>query len=651
MDISGERTGSIFKEKRLFYPPEPFAKEALATTEIYERAKDPETFWEGMASELSWYRKWDRVLDWKEPHAMWFVNGRINVAYNCLDRHIEGDSRHKDAIIWEGENGDARALTYFDLYHAVNRFANALKRLKVKKGDRVAIYMPMIPEVAVAMLACARIGAPHSVVFAGFSAEALRERINDAEARVLVTVDGSYRRGKIVPVKKAVDEALEGAPSIEHVVVVDRIGEAGAAPMKEGRDIWYRDAIEGVENYCEPEVMDANDVLFLLYSSGSTGKPKGIVHTTGGYLTGVYTTFKFVFDYRPEDVFWCTADIGWITGHSYVVYGPLANGATQVIYEGAPDYPERDRWWRLIEKYNVSIFYTAPTAIRMFMKWGAQWIEKHDLSSLRLIGSVGEPINPEAWVWFYENIGHRRCPVVDTWWQTETGQIILTPLPGVTACKPGSVVHPFPGIEVEVVDEHGDPVKPGGSGYLVITRPWPAMLSTLYRDEDRYVKTYWSKFPGKYFTGDSAMLDDDGYIWILGRVDDVIKVAGHRISTMEVESALVDHRAVAEAAVIGAPHEIKGEVINAFVILKEGYDETPERRDELVAHVRKKIGPVATPAAILFVSDLPKTRSGKIMRRVLRDVATGRTIGDTSTLAEAAIIAELREKLEERKSA
>ncbi|MHB8842395.1 MAG: acetate--CoA ligase [Candidatus Aquicultor sp.] len=650
MSDSDETLESLLQEKRLFPPPEDFKRAAVVTSDIYEEGKDPQAFWARMASELHWFEPWNNVLEWNLPFAKWFVGGKINASYNCLDRHIDGAARDKTAIIWEGEPGEERTLTYLDLYNKVNAFANALKKLGVKKGDRVTIYMPMIPETAIAMLACTRIGAPHSVVFGGFSSEALRGRINDAGAKVLITADGGYRRGKAIPLKQAADEILKDTPTIESVVVVRRVGDKLTTAMREGRDYWYHDVLNGAEEYCEPVRMDAEDMLFLLYSSGTTGKPKGVVHTTGGYLTGVYTTFKYIFDYKPDDVYWCTADVGWITGHSYSIYGPLLNGATLVMYEGAPDYPDRGRWWSIIEKHKVSILYTAPTAIRSFIKWGTAWLKQYDLSSLRLLGTVGEPINPEAWVWYYKYIGNERCPIVDTWWQTETGQIIITPLPGVTVCKPGSVTHPFPGIGAEVVDEHGNPVKPGGSGYLVLTKPWPAMLRTLYNAEQRYIETYWSRFPGKYFTGDGAKLDEDGYFWILGRVDDIIKVAGHRISTAEVESALVDHQSVAEAAVIGIPHEVKGEAIAAFVILKEGHEGTPQVQQALKAHVRKKIGPIAVPEMVIFVSELPKTRSGKIMRRLLRDVATGRTLGDVSTLAEPGVMAELKQKYESQEA-
>ncbi len=650
MSDSDETLESLLHEKRLFPPPEDFKTAAVATPDIYEEGNDPEAFWARMASELHWFGPWDNVLEWKLPFAKWFVGGKINASYNCLDRYIDGPARDKTALIWEGEPGEQRTITYLDLYHEVNVFANALKKLGVKKGDRVTIYMPMIPETAVAMLACTRIGAPHSVVFGGFSSEALRGRINDAGAKVLITADGGYRRGKAIPLKQAADEILKDTPTIESVVVVRRVGDVLTTAMREGRDFWYHDVVNDAEEYCEPERMDAEDMLFLLYSSGTTGKPKGVVHTTGGYLTGVYTTFKYIFDYKPGDVYWCTADVGWITGHSYSIYGPLLNGATLVMYEGAPDYPDRGRWWSIIEKHKVSILYTAPTAIRSFMKWGTAWLKKYDLSSLRLLGTVGEPINPEAWVWYYKYVGNERCPIVDTWWQTETGQIMITPLPGITVCKPGSVTHPFPGIGAEVVDGQGNPVKPGGSGYLVLTKPWPAMLRTLYKDEQRYMETYWGRFPGKYFTGDGAKLDEDGYFWILGRVDDIIKVAGHRISTAEVESALVDHQSVAEAAVIGIPHEIKGEAIAAFVILKEGYEGTPQMQQALKTHVRKKIGPIAVPEMVVFVGELPKTRSGKIMRRLLRDVATGRTLGDVSTLAEPGVMAELKQKYESQEA-
>jgi acetyl-CoA synthetase len=639
----------LLREDRTFEPPEAFRAAAHVRDEsLYEEAeRNPEAFWARFAKELYWFKPWDRVLDWQPPHARWFVGGRINASVNCLDRHLSGARRNKAALIWEGEPGDTRTLTYFDLHRQVCQFANVLKSLGVRKGDRVAIYMPLVPELAIAMLACARIGAVHSVVFGGFSAESLRDRINDAQARVLVTADGGYRRGQIVPLKQIADEAISGTPSIANVVVVQRAVPTTAS-MKEGRDHWYHALMETAPYRCEPEQMDAEDMLYILYTSGTTGKPKGIVHTTGGYLVGTYTTTKLVFDLKDQDVYWCTADIGWVTGHSYVVYGPLANGATVLMYEGAPDWPQKDRFWSLIERYGVTIFYTAPTAIRAFMKWGIDWPKKHDLSSLRLIGSVGEPINPEAWVWYYRFIGGERCPVVDTWWQTETGAIMITPLPGVTTLRPGSATRPFPGIAAEIRTEKGEKVEVGG-GLLALTRPWPSMLRGIYGDPDRYVRQYWNKWgPAVYVTGDGAKRDADGNFWLLGRVDDVINVAGHRIGTMEVESALVDHPAVAEAAVVGRAHEIKGQAIAAFVTLKEGSLSSRERADELKEHVVKKIGAIARPDDILFTVDLPKTRSGKIMRRLLRDIAEGKALGDTTTLADPNVVAKLKENYEDR---
>ncbi len=646
----------LLREDRIFPAPPEFRAKALANDPaIYQEAeRDPEAFWAKFASELEWITPWTQVLDWQPPHARWFVGGRLNISANCLDRHLRGPRRNKAAFIWEGEPGDRRTLTYFELYREVCAFANVLKTLGVKKGDRVALYMPLVPELAVAMLACARIGAIHSVVFGGFSAESLRDRINDAQACLLVTADGGYRRGQVVPLKRIADEALEGAPSIRHVVVLER--GAGGAPggtpvdMREGRDHWYHDLMAHADPHCDPEPMDAEDVLYILYTSGTTGKPKGIVHTTGGYLVGTYATTKLVFDMRDEDMFWCTADIGWVTGHSYVVYGPLATGATVLMYEGAPDWPKKDRFWSLVERHGVTIFYTAPTAIRAFMRWGTEWPAKHDLSSLRLLGSVGEPINPEAWVWYYRFIGGERCPVVDTWWQTETGAIMITPLPGITGTKPGSATRPFPGIAAELRNEQGDKVEVGG-GLLAITRPWPSMLRGIYGDPDRYVRQYWSKWgPDVYVTGDGAKRDADGDFWLLGRVDDVMNVAGHRIGTMEVESALVDHPSVAEAAVVARPHEIKGQAIAAFVTLKEGVPHSLERADELRDHVARKIGAIARPDDILFTADLPKTRSGKIMRRLLRDIAEGKAIGDTTTLADPAVVAKLKANYEERES-
>jgi len=645
----------LLKEDRSFPSPTKFREHAhISDDRIYAEAeRDPEAFWARFARELDWSKPWDRVLEWNPPHAKWFVGGKINASVNCVDRHLVSARRNKAALIWEGEPGDARTLTYFDLHREVSQFANVLKSLGIKKGDRVALYLPLIPELAIAMLACARIGAVHSVVFGGFSAESLRDRINDQKARLLVTADGGYRRGQIVPLKQVSDEALKDAPSIENVVVVRRGGPehtSGSMPvsMNEGRDHWYHALMEKAPLHCDPEPMDSEDMLYILYTSGTTGKPKGIVHTTGGYLTGTYATTKLVFDLKDDDVYWCTADIGWVTGHSYVVYGPLANGATVLMYEGAPDWPKKDRFWALIEKYGVTIFYTAPTAIRAFMRWGTEWPSRHDLSSLRVLGSVGEPINPEAWVWYYRFIGHERCPVVDTWWQTETGAIMITPLPGVTTLRPGSATRPFPGIAAEIKNERGDTVDVGG-GLLALTRPWPSMLRGIYGDPDRYVRQYWNKWgPGVYVTGDGAKRDAEGNFWLLGRVDDVINVAGHRIGTMEVESALVDHPTVAEAAVVGRAHEIKGQAIAAFVTLKEGKQGSRDHADTLKDHVARKIGAIAKPDDILFAADLPKTRSGKIMRRLLRDIAEGKALGDTTTLADPGVVARLKTQYEDQ---
>ena len=641
----------LLREDRTFPPPDAFrARAHVKDEQIYaDAARDPEAFWARCAEELEWSRRWHTVLDWQPPHAKWFVGGQLNVSVNCLDRHVRGARRNKAALIWEGEPGDRRTLTYFDLLRDVSAFANVMKSLGVKKGDRVAIYLPLIPELAIAMLACARIGAVHSVVFGGFSAESLRDRINDQQARLLITGDGGFRRGQIVPLKKVADEALTDAPSIEHVIVVAR--GAGSIPvtMQPGRDQWYHDLMKDAPLACDPEPMDAEDMLYILYTSGTTGKPKGIVHTTGGYLVGTYATTKLVFDLRDEDVYWCTADLGWVTGHSYVVYGPLANGATVLMYEGAPDWPQKDRFWSLIERHGVTVFYTAPTAIRAFMRWGTEWPARHDMSSLRLLGSVGEPINPEAWMWYHQFIGGGRCPVVDTWWQTETGAIMITPLPGVTTLKPGSATKPFPGISAEIRNERGETVEVGG-GFLALTRPWPAMLRGIYGDPERYARQYWNKWgSGVYVTGDGAKRDANGYFWLLGRVDDVINVAGHRIGTMEVESALVDHPSVAEAAVVGRAHEIKGQAIAAFVTLKESAKSTSPKSlsDELKEHVVRKIGAIARPDDILFTADLPKTRSGKIMRRLLRDIAEGKALGDTTTLADPAVVERLKANYEE----
>jgi acetyl-CoA synthetase len=643
---------ALLEEHREFPPPEEFAKQAnVHDPSIYRTAdRDFEKFWEDFARELSWYKDWKQVLEWKPPKAEWFVGGKLNASVNCLDRHVSGPRKNKAALIWEGEPGEQRVLTYRQLLLEVSKFGNVLKSLGVSKGDRVTLYMPMVPELPVAMLACARIGAIHSVVFGGFSAESLRDRINDQEAKVLVTADGGWRRGNVVPLKKIADEALEQTPSIEAVIVVRRTNMS--IGFDHERDYWWHDLMAGASANCPPEKMDAEDPLYILYTSGTTGKPKGILHTTGGYLVGTYATTKWIFDLKEEDVFWCTADIGWVTGHSYVVYGPLANGATCLIYEGAPDTPARDRFWDLVERHGVTILYTAPTAIRAFMKWGTEWPEKHDLTSLRLLGSVGEPINPEAWIWYQENIGGGRCPVVDTWWQTETGMILISPLPGLTRTRPGSATFPFPGIRATILDAAGGEVKVGG-GYLAITRPWPAMLRTIWGDDDRYVSTYWSRWSKEiYFPGDGAKRDEEGYYWLLGRVDDVMNVAGHRIGTMEVESALVDHDAVAESAVVGIHDDLKGTAIAAFVILKEkdSKDAGGALLDELRGHVAKKIGSIAKPDKLFFVGDLPKTRSGKIMRRLLRDIAEGRVLGDTTTLADSAVVDSLKAQYEEKES-
>ncbi len=652
LDQNRSAIEDLLHEKRTFPPLKKFQQEAHVQDEaIYETAaRDFEGYWASWAKELTWFSPWKKVLEWKPPHAQWFVGGKLNASVNCVDRHVFGGGlKNKAAIIWEGEPGDSRTLTYWDLYREVNRFANVLKKLGVKKGDCVALYMPMIPELLIACLACARIGAVHSVVFGGFSAEALRDRINDAQAKLVITADFGWRRGKEILLKKGVDAAIAGCPSVAQVLVVARESERKGAQlchMQPGRDFWLHDLISDVDSYCKPEPMDAEEMLFTLYTSGTTGKPKGIVHTTGGYLTGVYATTKWVFDLKPDDIFWCTADVGWITGHSYVIYGPLANGATVFVYEGAPDWPEKDRFWQLIEKYGVSIFYTAPTAIRAFMKWGEEWPAKRDLSTLRLLGSVGEPINPEAWIWYHENIGRKNCPIVDTWWQTETGAIMITPLPGITTTKPGSATKPFPGIFAEVLNEKGERVESGG-GYVCITKPWPSMLRTLFNDDKRYVETYWSKWNREtYFPGDGVKKDSDGYFWFLGRVDDVLNVAGHRIGTAEVESALVDHHAVAEAAVVGKNHDIKGQGIVAFVTVKEHAKPSSALIQELKQHVTQKIGALARPEEILFTADLPKTRSGKIMRRLLKDVAEGKALGDTTTLADPTVVQTLREKYE-----
>ncbi len=635
---------ALLSEKRVFEPPEGFRSRALwKEPAIYERAaSDPEAFWADQARSLAWSREWDRVMEWNPPWVKWFLGGELNASYNCLDRHLEAGGGDKVAYYWEGEPGEERSLTYRQLYEEVCRFANGLKSLGVKKGDRVAIYLGMIPELPIAMLACARLGAAHSVVFGGFAASALRDRINDAEAKVLITGDGGYRRGQVVPLKQNAEDAIRECPTIEHVVTVKRTG--GEHPFTEGRDVWYQDLIADQPAECPPEPMDAEDLLYILYTSGTTGKPKGIVHTTGGYLVGVATTHRYIFDIHEDDVYWCAADIGWVTGHSYIVYGPLANHTTGIIYEGAPDWPDKDRLWSIAEKRKATILYTAPTAIRAFMRWGPEYPQKHDLSSLRLLGTVGEPINPEAWVWYWKYIGTERCPIVDTWWQTETGMILITPLPGITSLKPGSATTPFPGIDADVYDEQGQSVPAGRGGYLVLKRPWPGIFRTIYKDPDRYVETYFSRYDERtYLAGDGAKRDEDGYFWLLGRIDDVMNVAGHRISTYEVESALVDNRKVAEAAVVAKSDPEVGQAIVAFVTLKSGFVGDESVAAELREHVAKVIGKIARPHSLIFTEDLPKTRSGKIMRRLLRDVAEGRQLGDVTTLANAEIVEQIRD--------
>jgi acetyl-CoA synthetase len=647
MSTTSNNIESILIEKRVFPPPAEFSKQAhIRSLEELERlcteARDsPEIFWARMAEELHWFKRWDEVLTWDPPHAQWFSGGKINISYNCVDRHAATWRRNKAAIIWEGEPGEVRTLTYGQLLREVGLFANVLKRSGVEKGDRVALYMPMVPELAIAMLACARIGATHSVIFGGFSADALKDRINDAGCKMVVTADGGYRRGSEVALKPAVDEALKQTPSVKGCIVVRRTGTK--VHMEMGRDYWWHELMETVDAHCPAEELDSEHPLYILYTSGTTGKPKGILHTTAGYLLQTHLTSKWVFDLKDEDTYWCTADIGWVTGHSYVVYGPLSNGATVLMYEGAPNYPEPDRFWQIIERHRVSIFYTAPTAIRAFTKWGEQWPLKHDLSSLRLLGTVGEPINPEAWMWYREIIGKGRCPIVDTWWQTETGAMMIAPVPGATPTKPGSATWPLPGIEVDVMTRDGKPVGPNEGGYLVIKRPWPAMLRTIWGDDERYRKQYWSEIDGVYFTGDGARRDEDGYYWIMGRVDDVINVSGHRLGTAEVESALVSHHSVAEAAVVARPDEIKGSAIVAFVTLEGGQRASDELKTELRSHVAREIGALARPDDIRFTDQLPKTRSGKIMRRLLREVAAGDTVaGDVSTLEDLSVLEKLR---------
>jgi acetyl-CoA synthetase len=643
---------SVLKEERRFTPSALFSKTSHISSfakyhSVYrDSIKNPQKFWAAVAGELFWFRKWKKVLEWKLPFAKWFVGGKINVSYNCLDRHLTSWRKNKAAIIWEGEPGESRTLTYQELHREVCKFANVMKTLNVKKGDRVVLYMPLVPELAIAMLACARIGATHSVIFGGFSAQALIDRITDAEAKLVVTADGGYRRGNVVALKQNVDEALRQTPSVEAVIVLRRTGRE--VHFEPGRDFSWDGLMETASDRCEAEKLDSEHPLFILYTSGTTGKPKGIVHTTGGYLTGVYITSKWIFDLKDTDTYWCTADIGWVTGHSYVVYGPLSNGATTLMYEGAPNHPEPDRFWRIIDRYKVNIFYTAPTAIRAFIRWGEQWPLKHELTSLRLLGTVGEPINPEAWMWYHKIIGKGRCPIVDTWWQTETGAIMISPLPGATPTKPGTATLPFPGIEIDILTREGKQVGPNEGGYLVIKTPWPSMLRNIYRDPERYRKQYWSDIKGVYFTGDGARRDKDGYYWIMGRVDDVINVSGHRLGTAEIESALVSHPFVAEAAVVGKPDEIKGSAICAFVTLEGKRTPTPELKTELVHHVAREIGAMAKPDEIRFSDSLPKTRSGKIMRRLLREIAaSGAVTGDTTTLEDYSVLEKLRVSDEE----
>ena len=641
-----ENIESHLVEKRVFKPSKAFAQRARVKSlaqyrRMYrESIKSPGKFWAREASELSWQKRWKTVLKWKAPFAQWFTGGKLNVSENCLDRHLDGPTKNKVAILWEGEPGDKRALTYQQLHRDVCRFANVLKRNKIRQGDRVIIYLPTIPEAAIAMLACTRIGAVHSVVFGGFSADSIRDRIADSGAIAVITADGGYRRGSIVPLKKNVDDALRGATTVKRVIVFRRAGND--IHIEEGRDVWWHRELEYVDAHCPPVAVESEHPLYILYTSGSTGKPKGILHTTGGYLVGIYSTMKYVFDLRDNDVYWCTADVGWVTGHSYVVYGPLSNGATTLMYEGAPNWPEPDRFWRIIEEYAVTILYTAPTAIRAFIRWGDHWLKKHDLSSLRLLGSVGEPINPEAWMWYREKVGGGRCPIVDTWWQTETGAMMITPLPGAIPTKPGSGTLPFFGVDAAVVDENGNEVGPDVGGKLIIRKPWPSMLRTIYGDKERYRKQYWSEFKGRYLTGDGARRDKDGYFWIVGRIDDVLNVAGHRLGTSEIESALVSHPNVAEAAVVGRPDELKGQSVVAFVTVKGNVTVSNSLKAELREHVGVHIGALAKPDEIRFAEALPKTRSGKIMRRLLKEVASGKTVtGDTTTLEDLSVLAKL----------
>jgi len=647
-DLQASSIDSILQEQRSFEPPAEFSRRAHIQSrgeyeDLYnESIAEPDKFWGRIAGELHWFKKWDKVLEWNLPWAKWFVGGQLNLSYNCLDRHVNSTRKNKAAIIWESEPGETRTLTYQQLHREVQKFANVLKTLGIKKGDRVAIYMGMTPELPIAMLACARIGAPHTVIFGGFAAHALIDRIHDCEATAVITQDGSYRRGSEVKLFPAVEEALKSCPSVKNVAVYKRTGTP--INLQPGRDHWWHELMATASDVCPAEPLDAEHPLYILYTSGTTGKPKGLVHTTGGYSVGTYLTTKWVFDLKDEDTYWCTADIGWVTGHSYIVYGPLQNGATSLMYEGAPNHPEPDRFWSIIQRHQVNIFYTAPTAIRTFMKWGSEWPKKHDMSSLRLLGTVGEPINPEAWMWYREMIGGNRCPITDTWWQTETGNIMIAPIPGAIATKPGSATKAFPGVAAEIMTMDGQPVPLGSGGFLVITKPWPGMARTIYGDPDRYVKQYWSQIPGVYFTGDGARRDKDGYFWIMGRVDDVLNVSGHRLSTMEIESALVAHEAVAEAAVVGRPDELKGQAISAFVTLEQGRKPTPELKEELRKWVAKEIGSLAKPDDIRFTDTLPKTRSGKIMRRLLRELASsGEVKGDMTTLEDFGVIAKLKE--------
>ncbi len=654
--LAAQDLDSILREDRVFPPPEEFAKKAyIKSLEEYEQLykksiEDPEAFWASVAKDLHWFKPWDKVLEWDLPHAKWFVGGQTNLSYNCLDRHLDGPRASKTAIIWEGEPGEIRRFTYAELHTEVQKFANALKALGIRKGDRVAIYMGMTPELAIALLACARIGAVHSVIFGGFAANAIADRVNDSQCVAIITQDTAYRRGGEIQLKRTVDEAMPACPTVQHVIVYKRTGSE--IKMVVGRDWWWHDIVANAPTECPAEHMDSEDMLYILYTSGTTGKPKGLVHTTGGYAVQTYLTSKYIFDLKEDDIYWCTADIGWVTGHSYIVYGPLQNGATVLMYEGAPNWPDFSRFWKIVEDHKVTIFYTAPTAIRAFIKWGDEHIVKHDLSSLRLLGTVGEPINPESWMWYREVIGGNRCPIVDTWWQTETGSIMIAPVPGAVAAKPGSATRPFFGIEPQVVtkpDAEGKyhAVPKGSGGLLVVKHPWPSMARTVYGDPERFQNTYWNDVPGCYFTGDGARIDNDGYFWLMGRVDDVINVSGHRLGTMEVESALVAHPKVAEAAVVGRPDELKGQAISAFVTLESGNDPSNELKDELRKWVAKEIGALARPDDIRFTESLPKTRSGKIMRRLLRELAThGEVKGDTTTLEDFSVIAKLRESEE-----